>query len=238
MRTAFVTGGSRGIGAQTVRRLSADGWRVGFSYLHSEEAAHALARETGAFALRADMTVSADVNAAIAEAEKRLRHIDALVNNAGVSLEKLLTDVSDEEWRYALDGNLTSAFYATRAALPGMISRKSGAIVNLSSVWGVVGASVECAYSAAKAGVIGLTKALAKELGPSGIRVNCVAPGPVQTDMLRGYDEETLASLRQQTPLGRLGTPADVAGCVAWLCGEDAAYLTGQVIMVDGGFAL
>ena len=212
MQTAFVAGGSRGIGAATVRMLCAAGWRVGFCYRDSARQADALALETGAFALRADVTQSAEITAAIAEAEKRLCHIDALVNNAGVSQQKLLTDVTDAEWRRALDGNLTGAFYAARAAIPAMVCRKRGAIVNVSSIWGVVGASMEAPYSAAKAGLIGLTKALAKELAPSGIRVNCVAPGAVLTDMLAGFDQPTLDTLAQQTPLGRLGVPDDVAG--------------------------
>ena len=195
-----------------------------------------MARETGAAAIRCDVSDPECVREACREAEGTLGHIDALVNNAGIAQQKLLTDVTDEDWRRMLDVNLSGAFYVIRAVLPGMISRKHGSIVNVSSVWGQVGASCEAHYSAAKAGLIGLTRALAKEVGPSGVTVNCVCPGVIQTDMLGGFTSGDLAALAEETPLGRLGTPQEVAAAIVWLCQEDAAFVTGQVLGVGGGF--
>ena len=203
MRTALITGGSRGIGAA---------------------------------AIRCDVSDPACVREACREAESTLGHIDALVNNAGIAQQKLLTDITDEDWRRMLDVNLSGAFYVTRTVLPGMISRKRGSIVYVSSIWGQVGASCEAHYSAAKAGLIGLTRALAKEVGPSGVTVNCVCPGVIQTDMLGGFTASDLAALAEETPLGRLGTPQEVAAAIVWLCQEDAAFVTGQVLGVGGGF--
>ena len=236
MKTALITGGSRGIGAAIVRALTAQGWRVAFCYKSSQEAAEQLSRETGAIAIRCDVTGSAQVNAMAEEALRQLGHIDLLVNNAGVAWQGLLTDMTDDDWRTVLDTSLTAAFYTCRAVLPGMVSRKSGCIINISSIWGRVGASCEAAYSAAKAGLIGLTKALAKEVGPSGITVNCLCPGVIRTDMLACYTEDDLAALADETPLGRLGTPEDVAAAVCWLADDSASFITGQVIGVDGGF--
>lgn len=236
MRTVLLSGGSRGIGAATVRAFAAAGWRVAFLYRQSEAPALALSQETGAVALRCDVRDPASVAEACAQATRALGHVDALVNNAGVAQQKLLTDVTDADWRDMLDTHLSGAFYLTRAVLGGMIRRGEGRIVNVSSIWGQVGASCEAPYSAAKAGLIGLTKALAKEVGPSGVTVNCVCPGVIETDMLAGLDEADLEALRQQTPLGRLGTPQDVAGLIVWLCGPQAGFVTGQIIGVNGGF--
>lgn len=236
MRTVLITGGSRGIGAAMVRAFSQAGYRAAFFYRQSEAAARALERETGAAAIRCDVRLSDRVNAACAEALRLLSHIDVLVNNAGVAQQKLLTDLTDEDWRAMLDTHLSGAFYVTRAVLPGMISRKAGRVVNVASIWGQVGASCETHYSAAKAGLIGLTKALAKEVGPSGITVNCLCPGVIETDMLASFTEADLDALREETPLGRLGTPREVARCALWLAGEDASFVTGQVIGVGGGF--
>lgn len=236
MRTALITGGSRGIGAAAVRAFARAGFRTAFFYRADEAAAQTVARETGAAAIRCDVSDPDRVRKACAEAEKTLGHIDALVNNAGIAQQKLLTDITDEDWRRMLDVNLSGAFYVTRAVLPGMISLKSGSIVNVSSVWGQVGASCEVHYSAAKAGLIGLTRALAKEVGPSGVTVNCVCPGVIQTDMLGDFTGRDLAALAEETPLGRLGTPQEVAAAILWLCQGDAAFVTGQVIGVGGGF--
>ncbi len=236
MKTALITGGSRGIGAATVRALCRDGWRVAFCYRQSVEQAETLARETGAIAIRCDVTDSAQVRQMVSGALAQLRHIDLLVNNAGVAWQGLLTDMTDEDWRRVMDSSLSAAFYACREVLPGMVSRREGCIVNISSIWGRVGASCEAAYSAAKAGLIGLTKALAKEVGLSGVRVNCLCPGVIRTDMLNCYTEEELSALAEETPLGRLGTPEDVADAVCWLAAAQAAFITGQVIGVDGGF--
>lgn len=174
----------------------------------------------------------------VQEAEASFGHLDILVNNAGIALQKLTQDTTPEEWRQLFAVNVDAAFYTVRAALPGMIRRHSGRIINVSSIWGVSGASCEAAYSASKAALIGFTKALAQEVGPSGITVNCVAPGVIQTDMNRALSAETLNALREETPLGRLGTPEDVAQSIAFLASEEAGFLTGQVLGVDGGIIL
>lgn len=236
MNTVLVTGGSRGIGAEIVRAFAKAGYRSAFFYRASEEAAQALAQETGAYAIRCDVSDSAQVNAACREAERLLSHVDVLVNNAGVAQQKLLTDVTDEEWRRMLDTNLSGAFYVCRAVLPGMISRRYGRIVNVSSIWGQVGASCEAHYSAAKAGLIGLTKALSKEVGLSGVTVNCICPGVIETDMLSAFTADDLAVLAEETPVGRLGTPRDVAQSVLWLAAPESGFVTGQIIGVNGGF--
>lgn len=236
MQTALITGGSRGIGAAIVRALAAKGWQVAFCYKTSQDAARQLAQETGAIAIRCDVTDSAQVREMVKTAIRQLSHIDLLVNNAGVAWQGLLTDMTDQQWHTVLDTSLTAAFLTCREVLPGMVSRKSGRIINISSIWGRVGASCEAAYSAAKAGLIGLTKALAKEVGPSGITVNCLCPGVIRTDMLACYTESDLAALADETPLCRLGTPEDVANAVCWLAADEAGFITGQVIGVDGGF--
>ncbi len=236
MQTALVTGGSRGIGAAIVRALSAKGWQVAFCYHSSDTAAQQLAQETGAAHIRCDVTDSAQVRDMVKTALRQLSHIDLLVNNAGVAWQGLLTDMTDSDWHTVLDTSLTAAFYTSREVIPGMVSRRSGRIISISSIWGRVGASCEAAYSAAKAGLIGLTKALAKELGPSGVTVNCLCPGVIRTDMLACYTEDDLTALADETPLCRLGTPEDVAEAVCWLADEKAAFITGQVIGVDGGF--
>ena len=236
MKTALITGGSRGIGAAIVRHLSSRGWQVAFCYKSSEDAARRLSAETGAIALPCDVTDSAQVTAMTGEALRRLSHIDLLVNNAGIAWQGLLTDMTDSDWRSVLDTSLTAAFFTCRAVIPGMVSRRSGRIINISSIWGRVGASCEAAYSAAKAGMIGLTKALAKELGPSGITVNCLCPGVIRTDMLNSFTQDDLSALADETPLCRLGTPEDVAAAVCWLADDAAAFVTGQIIGVDGGF--
>jgi len=235
MRTAVITGGSRGIGAACVRAFSAAGYRVAFLYRANDTAAQALVKETGALAVAADVRVSVDVNAACQTLLGDLRHVDALVNNAGVALSRQLQDITDAQWQQVLDVNLTGAFYVTRALLPAMLSRGAGRIVNVASIWGMVGASMETAYSAAKAGLIGLTKALAKEVGPSGITVNALAPGATMTDMLLGYGEDTLMQIAAEAPLGRLCTPEEIADAALWLCGEGAGMITGQVISPNGG---
>lgn len=236
LQTALITGGSRGIGAATVRAFAQAGYRTAFFYLRSEEAAQALAAETGAYALRCDVRSSAEVSAACREALRLLGHIDVLVNNAGVAQQQLLTDMTDDEWHAMLDTHLTGAFFTCRALLPGMISRRYGRVINIGSIWGQVGASCEAAYSAAKAGLIGLTKALAKEVGPSGVTVNCICPGVIETDMLSAFTPEDLAVLADETPVCRLGTPQEVARSVLWLADEQSGFITGQIIGVNGGY--
>lgn len=236
MKTALITGGSRGIGAATVRALAGAGWRVAFLYRNSQAAAQLVAADTGAIPIPCDVSDAPQVRAACADAVRRLGHIDALVNNAAIAQQKLFCDITDEDWRQMLDTNLSGAFYVTRAVLPGMISRKHGRIINTSSVWGQVGASCETHYSAAKAGLIGLTKALAKEVAPSGITVNCLCPGVIDTDMLSSFTPDDRRALVDQTPIGRLGTPEDVAAAILWLCSDPSGFTTGQIIGVNGGF--
>ena len=236
MRTVLITGGSRGIGAGAVRAFSKAGYRVAFFYLNSEASASALAAETGACAIRCDVRDSASVSCAVAQAQRVLSRIDVLINNAGVAQQKLFTDITDEDWRAMLDTHLTGAFLLSRAVLPGMISRRHGRIINVGSIWGQVGASCEVHYSAAKAGLIGLTKALAKEVAPSGVTVNCVCPGVIATDMLASFTQEDLAVLCEETPVGRLGTPEDIARTLVFLAEESAGFITGQIIGVNGGF--
>jgi len=237
-RVALITGGSRGIGAAAVRVFVEIDYRVAFLYRSSTEAARMLAEETGALAIRADIADRAQVMAAVGEVEAKLGKIDVLVNNAGIAQSKLFTDITLEDWRRMIDVNLSGVFHVTQAVLPGMIARKRGAIINVSSIWGMVGASCEAHYSAAKAGVIGLTKALAKELSPSGITVNCVAPGIIETDMNADLIEADRVDLLYQTPVGRFGTPEEIARLILYFASDDVGFLTGQVISPNGGFVI
>lgn len=237
-RTVVVTGGSRGIGAACVRTFAAAGDRVFFLYRASEAAAAALAAETGAVALRCDVADRAQVHAAFSDILSQCGMVDVLINNAGISEFSLFQDITEEMWERMLQVNLGGAFRCSQAVLSAMIARKQGCILNVSSMWGQVGASCEVHYSAAKAGLIGLTKALAKEVGPSGIRVNCVAPGVIDTEMNGALSEETLAALSEETPLGRIGTPEEVARILFWLASEEASFLTGQVIAPNGGLII
>ena len=237
-KTVFITGGSRGIGAECVRIFSKNGYGVAFSYLNSEKEALSLARECGALAIRSDVSVSDDVTSAIRKATCELGRIDVLINNAGICGSALFTDITDEMWRKMIDTNLSGAFYATRAVLPQMISRKNGVILNVSSMWGQVGASCEVHYSTAKAGLIGMTKALAKEVGPSGIRVNSVSPGVIDTDMNKNLTEEDLEALKSDTPLGKIGTPQDIAELLLFLASDKSSFITGQDIGISGGLII
>ncbi len=233
-KTALVTGSSRGIGAGIARRLAADGWRVIVHYHRSEAQALALATELHTIALRADVTDPDQVTALFRQAGP----VDLLVCNAGVMDYNLLTDVTEDRWRHILGVNTDGVYRCCREAIPHMVHEKAGNILIVSSVWGVYGASCEVAYSASKAALIGLTKGLAKELGPSGIRVNCIAPGVIQTDMLAQFSFADRKALAEDTPLGRLGTVEDVAELAAFLSSDRAAFLTGQIIGCDGGFGM
>ena len=233
-KIALVTGGSGGIGSAVCRSLASAGWTVGVGYFRNKAGAEALAKEIGGFPAYADVSRPEEVEAMFTAAGE----VELLVNNAGVAHYGLITDLTYGDWRALMAVNLDGAFLCCRAAVPGMVRRKRGNIIIISSMWGQVGASCEAAYSASKAGLCGLTKALAKELAPSGIRVNCVAPGVVLTPMLKDFSEEDLEDLRLETPLERLGEPEDVAELVSYLASEKAKFMTGQVIGLNGGFVI
>jgi len=240
-RVALVTGASRGIGQAIAVELAREGWAVCVNYLEHREAAESLVRQLRdsghmAIAVGADVADRQAVEAMVQAANAELGPVDLLVNNAGISRQGLFQDTDDETWDRTLAVNLTGARNTTKAVLPHMLSEKRGCIINISSIWGLRGASCEVAYACSKAAIIGLTRSLALELAPSGIRVNCVAPGCIETDMVRALGEETRAMLVEETPMGRLGTPEDIAHAVAFLASERAAFLTGQVLTADGGF--
>lgn len=234
----LITGGSRGIGKALVERFSSPENKIAFIYRSSHDAAKELVAECGAVTICADISLPDEAKRAVYEALSALGGIDVLVNNAGISQIKMFTDITDSDWQTMIDTNLGGAFYVTRGALPFMISQKHGRIINIGSMWGKVGASCEVHYSASKAGLRGMTMALAKEVGPSGITVNAIEPGVIMTDMCSELDEETLKSLCEETPLGRLGAPHDVAELAYFLASDRASFITGQIIGVDGGFAV
>lgn len=244
MKTALITGASRGIGTACAIALAKCSYNIVLNYNNSEEKALNLAKiladnyAVEVLCVKADVSDKAQVDEIVKTAIDRFSTIDVLVNNAGVSLEKLFTDTTPDEWDKVISTNLTSVYNVTHAVLPTMISKHSGSIINISSMWGQVGASCEVAYSASKAGVIGLTKALAKEVAPSNIRVNCVAPGVIMTDMMSGFSDEDLALIKEEIPLGDFGTAKNVADTVSFLASDKAQYITGQVIGVNGGMVI
>ena len=237
-KKVFIVGGSRGIGAEAVRRFAGHGAQVAFTFCNSEQAAETLGHETGATPIRCDVKLSDSVCLAVKEAETVLGQIDVLVCNAAISDINLVTMIGDSRWKEIIDTNLNGVYYCVNNVLPGMISRKAGSIITVSSMWGQVGASCEVAYSAAKAGVIGMTKALAKEVGPSGIRVNCIAPGMIDTEMNAHVDEAIVAEICDETPIGRIGTTADVAAAMEFLASDESSFITGQIIGVNGGLVV
>ena len=242
-KSVLITGASRGIGAETARRFAGAGYAVALNYCCSEREALALAGELKGkgypvLPVQADVSNPDQVKRMVDKVCETYGKIDILLCNAGVSDFGLLGDLTNERWRKVLAVNLDGVFYCCRAVIPHFIHRKTGKILTVSSMWGQVGGSCEVAYSAAKAGVIGFSKALAKELGPSGISVNCVAPGVITTEMNRNISPEALEELREETPLGRLGTPGDVAEALLFLASEKANFLTGQVLGVNGGFVI
>ena len=238
-KVIVVTGGSRGIGAEIVKLLAKSGHNVILNYNKSEECAKNVEKELAEQGkavdiFKADVSKSEETKKLIQFALNKYGRIDVLINNAGISQSKLFTDITDEEWQNMIANNLSSAFYCSREAAKNMIHNKQGLIINISSIWGLTGASMEVHYSTAKAGMIGLTKALAKELGPSNIRVNAIAPGIIDTDMVKGYSRDEIKEIENEIPLEKIGTASNIAKCVEWLIEDD--YTTGEVISINGGW--
>lgn len=241
--TVLITGASRGIGRATALAFGRSGYRVAINYHHSADAAQTLAGELTALGCDAD-TFCADVSQSDAVAqmvdavERRFGRIDVLINNAGIAGQLLLNDITDVMWEKMIGVNLSGTFYCCRAVLPQMIRRQQGCMINVSSIWGLCGGACEVHYSAAKAGVIGLTKALAKEVAPSKIRVNCIAPGVIDTEMNAALGDETLASVQEGIPLGRFGTAEEIGELMVYLASDQAQFITGQVISPNGGMVI
>ena len=240
-KIALVTGSSRGIGRAIAAQLARDGWAVCINYIQRRDCAESLAAQLTDEGCRvmvrqADVADKSAVDAMVRDIEATFGPVSLLVNNAGITSQCLFQDVTSEMWHRHFAVNVDGAYHTIQAVLPHMLHEHEGCIINISSIWGLRGASCEAVYSATKHALIGLTRSLAAELGPTGIRVNCVAPGVIQTDMLACYTAEDLAALADETPLCRLGTPEDVAAAVCWLANDAAGFITGQVIGVDGGF--
>ena len=237
MKNALVTGASRGIGAAIAKELAKNGFRVFINYNKSENEAKLLAEEIGGVAVKCDVSKADEVENMIKTVAK-YGGVDVLINNAGISKIKMLQDTTENDYDELFDVNMKSVYLVTRAAIPDMIRKKCGKILNISSMWGITGASCEVCYSASKAAVIGFTKAIAKELGPSGINVNCIAPGVIDTDMNKSLDAETRAELAAMTPLMRIGAVEDIAKAASFLVSDDASFITGQILSVDGGITI
>lgn len=237
MKNVLITGSSRGIGAETARLFAKNGYNVFINYNKSEKSALMLLDELQDYSVhivKADVSKSEEVKKMFSE----IADIDILVNNAGIAQTKLFTDITDDDWNQMLAANLSSAFYCCREALPYMIRQHFGRIINISSMWGQVGGSCEVHYSAAKAGIIGLTKALAMEEGLSGITVNCIAPGVIKTDMTSNLSPDDFTALKDETPTNSIGTPFDIARAVLFLASDNSSFITGQVIGINGGFVV
>ena len=237
-KVALVTGGSRGIGAAIARELGSAGARVAVNYRSGKDAAEEIAAEIGGIALAANVGDPAEAKELIERVESELGDVDVLVNNAGITRDTLIARMSDEDWDEVIDTNLRGTFNTCRAVSRKMLRRRSGAIVNLTSVVGIHGNPGQANYAASKAGVIGLTKALARELGSRGVRVNAVAPGYIATELTEVLSEEIRGAILANTPMGRLGSPEDVASAVRFLCSDEAAFITGDVLLVDGGLGM
>lgn len=237
-RVALVTGASRGIGKAVATALSADGHRVAVGYANGKDGAEKLAADIGGLAVRIEVTDRESIEAAFAEVEAALGKVEILVNNAGVTGDGLALRMGEEQWRTVLSTNLDGTFYVTSRALPGMVRARFGRIVSVGSVAGLAGSAGQVNYAAAKAGLVGLSRSLARELGTRGITCNVVAPGPIETDMTAALSEERQQELARQVPAGRMGTVEEVAAVVAFLCSEPAGYVTGAVVPVDGGLGM
>jgi 3-oxoacyl-[acyl-carrier protein] reductase len=238
MKTAIITGGTRGIGRAIVYELAKKNFNIVLNYKNSDNLAEKIKNELGSNIqiFKADVSKREEVKNLINFTLEKFGNIDVLINNAGIAQEKMFIDLTDEDWNNMIQTNLTSAFYTIQEALPTMIHNKSGCIINISSIWGLVGASCEVHYSVSKAGLDGLTKGLAKELGPSNIRVNSVAPGIIKTDMTSDYTEDEIKDIKNQIALEKIGKPEDIAKCVSWLVDDE--YTTGQVISPNGGWVI
>lgn len=241
MKTVLITGSARGIGAATAALFADSGYNVVINYNTSEAEALSLCEKLrtkghNAIAVKADVSNRDEADFLFDEAKKAFGGVDVLVNNAGIAQQKLFTDITVQDYDRMFDCNVKSVFNCCQCALPYMIHNKNGRIINISSMWGIVGASCEVHYSASKAAVIGMTKALAREVAPSGITVNCIAPGVIDTPMNKGFDEETINALKEETPVGRIGNPEEIAKAVLFFAEEGSGFITGQVLGVDGGF--
>ena len=242
-KTVLITGASRGIGKEMAKSFANASYNVIINYHQSQTFAMQLCKELKeaglqAAAIKADVSNLAEVQHMFAEAEKLYGGVDILINNAAIAQQKLFTDITEAEWDAVFNVNVKGVYNCSKTVLPQMIHRKDGIILNVSSIWGLVGASCEVHYSTAKAAVIGFTKALAKEVGPSGIRVNCIAPGIIDTEMNHCLPAGALACLKEETPLGRIGTPKDIAALALFLASPEASFITGQVISPNGGFVV
>lgn len=238
LKTVLITGASRGIGAATAKLFADNGYTVIINYNNSSEKALALAEETGGYAVKADVSDVSQTEKMIEEVIQKFGKIDVLVNNAGISVTGLFDMVPSEDVKRLFDINLFGTLNCTRAVLPHMIKRKYGKIINISSMWGETGASCEVHYSTAKAAIIGFTKALAKETGPSGINVNCVSPGLIMTEMNSCYSENEITEIVEEIPVGRSGSPYDVAETILFLASDKSSFITGQILGVNGGMIM
>lgn len=238
-KTVLITGASHGIGKACAIAFSAAGYNVVLNYNSSQKQALDLCEQLeNTIAIKADVSKSADVDEMLKKTSAMFGGIDVLINNAGIANQKLFTDITEQEWDNMFNVNVKSMFLVTKAFLPQMINRKCGKIINISSMWGISGASCEVHYSASKAAVIGFTKALAKEVAPSNINVNCIAPGVIMTQMNRNLSDSDMNILKEETPINRIGTPEDIANTALFLADEKSSFITGQIISVDGGFIL
>ena len=240
-KTVLITGGTRGIGAACAEKFYDAGYNTALVYAADDVAAQRFVSDkdmSRVLLIKGDVSDFAAMQNGAAQIAKKFGTVDVLVNNAGIACQKMINDITEQDWDRMFDVNVKGCFNCVKAVMDGMIHSKYGRIINISSMWGQVGASCEVHYSAAKAAVIGFTKALAKELGPSGITVNCIAPGVIDTDMNKILDSETMDALAEETPVGRIGTADDVAEAVMFLAGDQSSFITGQVIIVNGGFVI